>query len=167
MNRQKIKEIANLFGIDSAWAIDARLAFLYQRLSDIQIYHHEVNRKRSAEGGIVEIRLYSGILDQLDKQSRGIRYSIDHLKNEQQSMAGVSEDLIQKARDYPIEGLVDVGRNGKIRCPFHDDKTPSASIKNNKLRCFGACGRSWNPIDFIMERDGLTFLEAVKFLAGR
>jgi hypothetical protein len=167
MNRQKIEETANLFEVDPVWAINTRLAFLYQTLSDVQVYYHEINQKRSAEKGIVEIRLYSSILDRLAKQTKGIQYSINYLQNNQQPASGVSEGLIRDARDYPIERLVDVGRGGKIRCPFHDDKTPSASIKNNRLRCFGACGRSWSSIDFVMERDGLTFIDAVKLLTGK
>jgi DNA primase len=34
-------------------------------------------------------------------------------------------------------------KHKKYLCPFHDEKTPSASINrnNNTLRCFGACNK--------------------------
>ena len=166
MNRQKIEEIANIFGVDPQWAINARIAFLYQQLSDTQIYYHEINFKRSIVKNLVEIRLYSSMIDKLEKESRGLQYSIDYLKNNKQSVSGVSEDQIQRARDYPIEKLVDVGRGGRVRCLFHEDKNPSASIKNNKIHCF-VCNKTWNGIDFVMEHDCLTFIDAVKLLAGK
>jgi len=37
-------------------------------------------------------------------------------------------------------------------------------MKDNTVRCFGACGRSWDTIAFVMEREGKTFKETVKWL---
>jgi len=167
VNRQEIEKTANIFGVDPQWAMNARLTFLYQQLSDVQAYHHEINRKRSIVKDLVEIRLYSSIIDKLEKKSRGLQYNIDYLKNNKQSTSGVSDDQIQRARDYPIEELLgEVNRSRRYKCFFHEDEHPSASIKNNKLRCW-VCSKSWNPIDLLIERDGLTFIDAVKFLAGK
>lgn len=51
-------------------------------------------------------------------------------------------------------------------CPFHKEKTASFSISQNKglYHCFG-CGKSGNAINFLMETEQLTFIEAVKNLA--
>lgn len=53
-------------------------------------------------------------------------------------------------------------------CPFHDEKTPSFTVSMEKqfYKCFG-CGKSGNAITFVMEHNGLTFIEALKFLAGK
>lgn len=53
-------------------------------------------------------------------------------------------------------------------CPFHGEKTPSLHIKpsDNFYHCFG-CGVSGNAISFIMELEGLSFPEAVKFLGEK
>jgi DNA primase len=53
-------------------------------------------------------------------------------------------------------------------CPFHSEKTPSFSVSPDKqiYHCFG-CGKGGSVINFIMEIEGLSFPEAVEFLARR
>jgi DNA primase len=53
-------------------------------------------------------------------------------------------------------------------CPFHSEKTPSFSVSPDKqiYHCFG-CGKGGGVINFIMEIEGLSFPEAVDFLARR
>jgi DNA primase len=52
------------------------------------------------------------------------------------------------------------GRWLKWTCPFHDDrKTPSLGVAGNRWKCFG-CGRSGDAIDWLREREGLSFREA-------
>ncbi len=68
-----------------------------------------------------------------------------------------------------------VGRYVKLRragtnfvglCPFHNEKTPSFNVSpsRNSYHCFG-CGAGGTAIGFMMEHDGMTFVEAVKRLA--
>lgn len=59
------------------------------------------------------------------------------------------------------------GSNYKGLCPIHGEKTPSFMVSpaKNIWHCFG-CGRGGNVIDFIIEKKGLSFIEAVKDLAG-
>ena len=60
------------------------------------------------------------------------------------------------------------GRNHQALCPFHDEKTPSFTVSQDKqfYHCFG-CGASGTVITFIMEFTGLGFVEAVEDLAAR
>ena len=53
-------------------------------------------------------------------------------------------------------------------CTFHSEKTPSFSVSPDKqiYHCFG-CGKGGGVINFIMEIEGLSFPEAVEFLARR
>lgn len=53
-------------------------------------------------------------------------------------------------------------------CPFHNEKTPSFSVSPDKqiYYCFG-CKRGGGVINFIMEEEGLSFPDAVRFLAKR
>lgn len=53
-------------------------------------------------------------------------------------------------------------------CPFHQDMAPSFQVyeDNKSFRCFG-CGAFGSAYDFIMKRDGLDFLSALKYLAGK
>jgi DNA primase len=58
------------------------------------------------------------------------------------------------------------GRWLKWYCPFHaDGKTPSLGVANNRWKCFG-CGRSGDVIDWIREREGLSFREACQQLGA-
>jgi DNA primase len=53
-------------------------------------------------------------------------------------------------------------------CPFHGEKTSSFSVTPSMqiYHCFG-CKKSGNVIRFIMDMEGLSFLDAVKYLAER
>lgn len=53
-------------------------------------------------------------------------------------------------------------------CPFHNEKTPSFSVSQEKqiYKCFG-CGKGGGAISFVMEEENLSFVDAVKALAGR
>jgi len=59
------------------------------------------------------------------------------------------------------------GSNYSACCPFHNEKTPSFSVNQDKqfFHCFG-CGISGNAISFLMEYDRLEFLDAVDDLAS-
>ena len=70
---------------------------------------------------------------------------------------------IQKAKDYPIDSFFD-GKTKGILCPFHNDKNPSCSIKNNRLRCWSQCNKSFDSIAVYMKLHDKSFIESVKAL---
>lgn len=80
------------------------------------------------------------------------------------SRSEITDAMIQQAREYPIELVVEFNR-GLALAFCHNDKTPSLTWnrKNNTCRCF-PCDKSFNPIDVLMQRDGKSFIEAVKEL---
>ncbi len=57
------------------------------------------------------------------------------------------------------------GRNFKALCPFHGEKTPSFMVHPEKqiYHCFG-CGKGGNVFRFLMEYEGIGFIEAVEKL---
>ncbi len=59
------------------------------------------------------------------------------------------------------------GKNYTACCPFHNEKTPSFSVSQEKqfYHCFG-CGAHGNAIDFLMEYERLDFVEAIEELAS-
>jgi len=63
--------------------------------------------------------------------------------------------------------LVRKGREFVALCPFHSDSKPSLNIVDDKgfYHCF-ACGAHGDVIKFVMESEGLGFMEAVEQLAG-
>lgn len=64
--------------------------------------------------------------------------------------------------------LKKAGREYKANCPFHEERTPSFYVVPDKgfYKCFG-CGKSGDVFSFVMERQGLDFVEAVKHVAAR
>lgn len=69
-----------------------------------------------------------------------------------------------------IGGYVKLKKNGaeySACCPFHDEKTPSFSVIPNKdmYYCFG-CGAGGDVIDFVMDFNQCSFVDACKILGG-
>ncbi len=60
------------------------------------------------------------------------------------------------------------GVNLMACCPFHGEKTPSFSVSVTKgiYKCFG-CGRAGNAVNFVMEHESMTYVEALRFLAKK
>src|SRR5476649_2061909 len=58
------------------------------------------------------------------------------------------------------------GANYAACCPFHSEKSPSFTVSHTKqfYHCFG-CGAHGNAISFLMEYQGLGYIEALKELA--
>ncbi|MBM2830673.1 MAG: primase [Gammaproteobacteria bacterium] len=70
-----------------------------------------------------------------------------------------------------IDGYVPLrkaGRNHQALCPFHDEKTPSFTVSQEKqfYHCFG-CGANGTAITFLMDYKGMDFVEAIEELASR
>lgn len=88
----------------------------------------------------------------------------------------IDESDIQKVRD--ATDLVEVigartpvrqkGRDFWCCCPLHEEKTPSFKIDPNTQlwHCFG-CGEGGDVFGFLMKTEGMTFPEAVRFLAEK
>jgi DNA primase len=86
------------------------------------------------------------------------------------------QDFIDKVRES--SNLVDIvgqyvqlrrtGSNYQGVCPFHSDRSPSFSVSEEKqvYHCFG-CGKSGNVFNFVEDHLGMTFREAVEYLARR
>ena len=62
--------------------------------------------------------------------------------------------------------LKKAGKNYQACCPFHNEKSPSFTVSQEKqfYHCFG-CGAHGNAISFMMEFDRLEFVEAIEELA--
>src|SRR5262249_47853078 len=60
------------------------------------------------------------------------------------------------------------GREWKACCPFHNEKTPSFTVNDDKgfYHCFG-CGAHGDAIRFLTDQRGMPFMDAVKELAAK
>jgi DNA primase len=70
----------------------------------------------------------------------------------------ISESVVLKRQGRNLSGL----------CPFHSERSPSFNVREDDgfYHCFG-CGASGNVISFVMNSRGLSFPEAVEYLAER
>ncbi len=84
----------------------------------------------------------------------------------------IIEEIRSRADIYDVISefvpLKKAGKNYKGLCPFHSEKTPSFSVSPEKqiYHCFG-CGAGGNVFRFLMEKEDLPFVDAVKRLAHR
>ena len=60
------------------------------------------------------------------------------------------------------------GANYVGLCPFHNEKTGSFTVSPAKgiYKCFG-CGKGGNAVNFIMEHEQMSYVEALRYLAAR
>jgi DNA primase len=56
------------------------------------------------------------------------------------------------------------GTELRLRCPFHDDKTPSLSIsaETGKFHCFGCHAKGGDIFDFVVTKEGITASDRTK-----
>src|SRR6476469_7316105 len=68
----------------------------------------------------------------------------------------------------PTVKLIRAGREWKACCPFHNEKTPSFTVNDDKgfYHCFG-CGAHGDAIRFLTDNRGMQFMDAVKELAAK
>ncbi len=83
----------------------------------------------------------------------------------------VIQDILSRMDVVELVGrtvkLKKTGSNYSGLCPFHNEKTPSFTVSQTKqfYHCFG-CGAHGDAIAFVMEQQGLSFVEALESLAG-
>ena len=92
-----------------------------------------------------------------------LRWVIEPLRRALRPRRPLSHDLdeaVAQARRIPMSEVVAVNRLGYALCPFHDDHHPSLHVTAHLAYCF-ICARGWDSLGLVMERDHLTFVEAV------
>ncbi len=89
-------------------------------------------------------------------------------------MAGIPSEFIDQLLDRidivdvisPRITLKKAGKDYQALCPFHTENTPSFTVSQGKqfYHCFG-CGKSGSAIGFLMEFEGMEFVDSVETLA--
>lgn len=113
-------------------------------------------------------------LIEANKHISRLRRQLAVAYNKKPSGNRLTEEHIQRALSVP---LLDIamqhirlrrsGRTFKGLCPFHNERHSSFHVypHNNSFYCFG-CSKGGNVINFVRELQGLSFREAVQYLAG-
>ncbi|CAN5702128.1 DNA primase [soil metagenome] len=107
----------------------------------------------------------------MDAQERLLNSSREHQRSRTTSV-GVAAEIKQKLDLVELVGesvqLRKAGASFKGLCPFHGEKTPSFTVTpaRETWKCFG-CGKGGDLFNFVMEREGIDFPEALRRLAQR
>ncbi len=169
VTREKINELRA--EVDPGWAFDSRKEYLKDLMEDLIVdYWYQRTRHADyvARGRMLEDMMTQGkmtvIRKQIAKHQNEIYYRRLGMRGEQ---VGVTAEEIERARAHPWEDLMEF-KHGKALCIFHHDHNPSFTVKNGKGRCW-SCGwpgstSGGDTIQFVMQKNGLSFAEAVKSL---
>jgi len=167
--RLRVKQVldqAELLGVDRSTAVSMRLSYLFAEKMEIDEAIDWLVEHESGDDEVewmladVTIRLIER-RNRLMREERAMRGY-----NKPQPANQITDEMIAQARAYPVEQLVDFTK-GKAMAWCHEDKRPSLSWwkKGNSCTCF-VCGKRFNPIDIMVERDNMSFVNAVKYLNG-
>lgn len=75
-------------------------------------------------------------------------------------------DIVDVVGDYVH--LIRRGANFMGLCPFHNERTPSFSVNRQRNFCYCfSCKKGGSPVNFIMEKEGLSYHEALLHLARK
>lgn len=97
---------------------------------------------------------------------------LERLSSNKDNPNTITDSDIQLAKTIPIETYLDgkfraMGGRLMLRCPFHNERTPSfvVYLNTNTYSCFGGCSeKGGDVIKFVMKKYELDFIKAVKFI---
>jgi hypothetical protein len=152
------------------WKHERRIEYSKERVTEnlVSLWAHNARFEKTSGNSwerAIEIYYIQKYGKQIRKDLKEIVYREAAMKGE--AREGIREGERERARASNAVILaesygIQVKRNTML-CPFHDDKHPSMSIKDNRFRCW-SCGWKGDAIDFVMKKEGCTFHEAVRRL---
>lgn len=159
-------QAAHEMGVSERYAIMRRLAFLQPNIKHLEreIWGSRRRIERSRDP-LIKALSESLIRDQ-EKELRPLKREatalLNHVNGKETVLApgGITPDMIDQARQYPITSIIDFPKGRYRCCPFHEDSNPSMALYDNHVHCF-VCNRSWDSISAVMKLDDVSFREAV------
>lgn len=157
-------------GIDRSWAINARQRFLTDELFIVHdvlsewVQFLEDYDPKSA----TEVFMISEEIGEAIDRKCAIMKELETIKKMTKDPKDViTDEMVEEARRYPVDRLVPFSK-GKAVAWCHPDKNPSLTYmtRTGKAWC-PVCGRYFNAVDILVDRDGYTFKDAVRELCGR
>lgn len=147
--------MAEDMGVDRIEAANKRISFLQKELKSLNKLYREA----------------TSIIDAvfINNQREPVREEIAFLEKNKEiktSTKQITDEDIQRAREYPIDQIIEFNNLGKALAWCHEDKNPSLSHwkAGNIARCF-TCNESFDSISAAMNLWNLNFTEAVRTLS--
>lgn len=159
-------QAARDMGVPERYAVMRRLAFLQPQIKHLEreIWGARRRMDRSRDP-LIKALSESFIRDQ-EKELRPLKREatalLNHVNGKEtvQAPGGITPEMIDQARQYPITSIIEFTKGRYRCCPFHEDRNPSMALYENHVHCF-VCNRTWDSISATMALDGVTFREAV------
>ena len=159
-------QAARDIGVPERYAVMRRLAFLQPQIKHLEreIWGARRRMDRSRDP-LIKALSESFIRDQ-EKELRPLKREatalLNHVNGKEtvQAPGGITPEMIDQARQYPITSIIEFSKGRYRCCPFHEDRNPSMALYENHVHCF-VCNRTWDSISATMVLDGVTFREAV------
>jgi len=163
--RSEIFEKAEFMGVDKTEALKCHMTFLRQQIMEKKSHLQEMEESIELTTGLTRTFLEQRT-ERVREDIKRLRSKHSRLVTPKQDINGISDDDVLAARDYPIENIIEFGSNGRCRAFCHKSNTESMrwNKESNTATCF-VCSKTFNPIDILIERDGYTFIDAVKELS--
>lgn len=103
---------------------------------------------------------YTKKAEGLVKKIKGYQASIDFLDGKVEMYHIVTDEMVERAREFPIENLVELGQNRRAKCCFHQGDGFNMCIEKNFAYCF-VCGAHSDAIGVYRKLHDCGFREAV------
>lgn len=162
-NKKKAKSILKKWMADKrkelSW-LDEEERDQKNRVAKLPLNRHDKEQANWFNGAIIEGRREE-IRLRLKKCDTMLMFLSPDKNN---VMANGAKDII-KAKDIPMDYLIDFNSSGSALCIWHDEKTPSMhwNRKTNRVKCFG-CDMGGDTIDVVIQLQGVDFKEALGVL---
>lgn len=153
-----LPNIGDLKDITDYYSIGGDLRNLMQSAKHYVSYEAVEKDKNSRKGELRSTLFHDAWMEWWDSE---------HIQSEVVSKpkeSKVGDDAVARAKNVPIENLIEVNREHKALCLWHNEKHPSLHVyEDNHAFCF-VCSKRADAIDIVREKHSLGFTEAVDYL---
>lgn len=153
-NITELKRYARLFDIPLKTALNIKLRYSLEKLSTekedgLEYALHLLDMSDCIDALLLETRRESSVFNNNYRDNR------------------VTPEMIEQAKNYPMNQLLAFNSRNQYLAWCHDDKRPSLHYNKIKNRCFcNVCGKVFNSIDTVRHLNNLGFLEAVRYICA-
>lgn len=162
----QIIKAADEMKVDRAYALQCRIRYLKEEITRMGSNYADLIIEM-LDGSELDCAMYDSRLDQQRKELESKRRELQVLRRRMSGKVKtdeITDDMIARARMYPVELLVEF-RRGKTQAWCHEDRNPSAfhGTRTNTVQC-PVCDKKFDSIAVLMQRDGMQFADAVRQL---
>lgn len=141
-----------------------RLCYLFDRMRELktEIAEHtgEYVKRVEVDAPYIERQSIGNLLAKLQKDYKKLDDEFERIIGIKRE-GRITDEMVKRAKEYPIGNLVEVNKQGYALCVNHADKKPSMFCRNNFAYCF-SCGFNDSAIGVAMKVWDCSFIEAVR-----